>query len=145
MDASSLRESCYTCNFSQLERISDVTIGDFFGLSKMPSSTLFNGDVGNASLILCNTEVGLNFVKQIKKYFNIFERPIQEAYEGGASFHGPYRKSKWRNKFVKYYKKGRFVQTMNKIGGWELKKIKIVHGFIRTIKEAYMKITGMEY
>ena len=144
LDASSLRESCYSCNFSKLERVSDITIGDFLGLGKMSSSIPFEGIAYNASMILCNTQKGMAFINGLSD-LNIFERPIQEAFEGGASLQKPYRKSKWREKFVSCYKNGCFVQTMKKVGGIELIKIQIKLGVIRTIKELYMKIVGMKY
>lgn len=144
LDAASLRESCYTCNFSKLERVSDITIGDFIGLGKMPSSIPFEGNTHNTSLILCNTKKGQSFINELTD-LNIFERPIQEAFEGGASLQKPYRKSKWREKFIQYYKKGQFVQTMKRIGGFELKKIQIKNGITRIIKEVYMKIFRVKY
>lgn len=144
LDASSLRESCYTCKFSQLNRCSDITIGDFIGLGKMPSSTTFNGKVKNASLVLCNTSKGLNYINTLNSLI-LFERSIQEAYEGGSSLQEPYRKSKWREKFIKNYQQGKFIQTMNKSGGLEFLKIKMSQRLIRIIKELYLKIKGIEY
>lgn len=145
LDASSLRESCYSCNFSKLERVSDVTIGDFIGLGKMQSSTQFEGIVANASLILTNTEQGQVFINKLENDLYIFERPIQEAYEGGASLQKPYRKSKWRDKFVKYYRKGKFVQTMNKIGGCEFKIKQLKLHIIRIFYGVYLTIKGIEH
>lgn len=145
LDGSSMRESCYTCQFSQLNRGGDITIGDFIGLGKMKSSTEYKGNPQNASLILCNSVKGLEFINKIKDNLEIFERPIEEAYEGGASLQKPYRKSKWRDKFLKSYKKGTFVQTMKKIGGYELKKERLKLLVIRNIKELYMKIAAIKY
>lgn len=145
LDASSLRESCYSCNFSRIERASDITIGDFIGLGIMPSSTPYEGDAANVSLILSNTEKGQLFIKNIEKTVNIFERPIREAYEGGASLQKPYRKSKYRDKFIKYYQKGKFMQTINKVGGLELKAKQLKLCFIRIFYGLYLTIKGIEH
>ena len=145
LNGSTLRESCYSCNFSQLNRISDITIGDFIGLGKQRNSTPFKGNTINTSLILANTDKGQEFIKNIEDKFDIFERPIQEAYEGGSSLQKPYRKSKLRNQFVKNYQKGNFLHIMSKIGGWDLKMVQMKQCFVRIIKEWYMRIMGIKY
>ena len=111
----------------------------------MPSSTPYEGDAANVSLILSNTEKGQLFIKNIEKTVNIFERPIREAYEGGASLQKPYRKSKYRDKFIKYYQKGKFMQTINKVGGLELKAKQLKLCFIRIFYGLYLTIKGIEH
>lgn len=50
-----LRYSCYKCPFTNLERVGDITIGDFWGWSNI--STEFNDNLG-VSLVFINTERG---------------------------------------------------------------------------------------
>lgn len=51
-----LRPSCYQCKFSNMHRISDITLGDFWGIEKViPTFPASDG----VSEILVNTEKGL--------------------------------------------------------------------------------------
>lgn len=109
-----LRESCYTCRYSSKERIGDITIGDFLGLSQMPSSPKFEESPVNLSMILCNTEKGQKFVSMMNDDIKLFERPYKEAVEGGASLQKPFPRHKLRNSFIKHYKKGKFVSIIKK-------------------------------
>ena len=58
-----LRESCYACPFTNFERVSDITIGDFWGWEK--SSNLYNDDKGVSLVLVCSDkgEALLNSVK----------------------------------------------------------------------------------
>lgn len=58
------RESCYNCYFTNLNRPSDITVGDYWGWEKTDKE--FNRDDKGVSLILCNTLKGLNLFNDIK-------------------------------------------------------------------------------
>ncbi len=124
-----LRESCYTCRYSSKERVGDITIGDFLGLSQMPSSPKFEESPINLSMILCNTEKGQKFISYFDNNIKLFERPYQEAIEGGASLQKPFPRHKLRNSFIKHYKKGKFVSVIKKIAFFDLfiYPFKIIH------------------
>lgn len=53
-----LRENCYTCLYARPERVADITLGDFIGLGK---NELLKYKKENASVVLTNTQKGLNF------------------------------------------------------------------------------------
>ena len=50
-----LRPSCYECSFSDVERVSDITIGDCWGINKSHPDFDFNTGV---SLVMINSETG---------------------------------------------------------------------------------------
>lgn len=58
------RESCYMCPFTRIERVSDVTLMDFWG-AKSYDERLYNGNKGT-SAILINSEKGDNVFEKIK-------------------------------------------------------------------------------
>lgn len=59
-----LREACYHCKFASLERPSDLSIGDFWGIENvMPN---FPKD-GGVSEILVNTEKGESLIQSLKE------------------------------------------------------------------------------
>lgn len=57
-----LDNGCYSCKFSNMERTSDITLGDFWGIDKiMPEISAENG----VSLVLVNTIKGQDVIREI--------------------------------------------------------------------------------
>lgn len=65
-----LRDSCYNCSFKGNKSISDITIGDLWGVEK--SVPKFNDNKG-ASLIIVNSNKGLELLNNIKDKMEIIE------------------------------------------------------------------------
>ncbi|QHQ59961.1 hypothetical protein Ana3638_03500 [Anaerocolumna sedimenticola] len=62
-----LREVCYSCKFANLDRCSDITIGDFWGIQRvMPEFPKKNG----VSEIIVNTQKGSQIIECIKQMVN---------------------------------------------------------------------------
>ncbi|MGG7198608.1 Coenzyme F420 hydrogenase/dehydrogenase, beta subunit C-terminal domain [Clostridium butyricum] len=61
-----LRESCYTCKFSNINRISDITIGDFWDFQEVLKDF---DDKKGVSLIIVNTFMGKKIFDSIKDSF----------------------------------------------------------------------------
>jgi len=70
------RDSCYNCQFSDIKRISDITIGDFWGIEK--SITGFDDGLG-VSLLLNNTDKAIAIFKQIKDKFYVIESNTKDC------------------------------------------------------------------
>lgn len=83
IDGYSYRDSCYTCRYATPHRVSDVTIGDFWGLSKEVEHDEING----CSCILPITTKGLDLVR--KSNLKLIERPIDEAVNGNSQLRHP--------------------------------------------------------
>lgn len=65
LNSYSLRESCTNCFYSKSDRVSDITIGDFWGLDKI--SDFGNDRNKGVSLVLINTQKGKNTFNEICK------------------------------------------------------------------------------
>ena len=76
----SLRSSCYGCKFSRRERIGDITIGDFWGLS---SGNLLDREKSGlgVSIILCSSEKGVSLIKNSSSNFIIEKHDISETFK----------------------------------------------------------------
>ena len=59
-----LRESCYSCPFTNFNRTSDISIADFWGWTKI--SDKFNDNKG-VSLILVNSDKGIELIDSVSK------------------------------------------------------------------------------
>lgn len=71
-----LRDSCYRCKYASTKRVSDITIGDFWGIEK----TIKNfDDKKGVSLILVNTEKGKAIFNKVSSKFNLIESKIEDC------------------------------------------------------------------
>ncbi len=72
------RESCYACRYATLERVSDITLGDFWGIEKYP----FPADTDEGvSMIITNTEVGEKAFEAISAETVYKEFPVEYGIE----------------------------------------------------------------
>lgn len=73
----SLRESCYTCRFSNSERGGDITLADFWKLeNQFPEFQDFKG----VSLVITNNDRGEQLFAALKDKFDIIETPKETAF-----------------------------------------------------------------
>lgn len=114
-----LRPSCYRCQFANLNRCSDITMGDCWGIDACDPKS---NDRKGLSLILVNTEKGQKMMKriadqwedvQIKRYKldKLLQPRLQCPNEIPAQ----------REKFWFFYQKHGLKATMRKYAGYNLK------------------------
>lgn len=89
IDGFTSRKSCNICHYAKPERISDVTIGDFWGLGKKDDIKYIPEHKYGISCILPITEKGNMLLDSVKDNLNIYERPILEAVYGNEQLHRP--------------------------------------------------------
>lgn len=106
------RESCYNCRYASRERVSDITIGDFWGLGK--SLPFTHSKTGGVSLIMPITQRGLNFVDKCRAFMFSEERDIEEAVAGNAQLRAPSAKNTNAEKFKVLYSKRGFEKAANR-------------------------------
>lgn len=83
MTGLSFRENCHQCVYSGIERIGDITVGDFWGLGAF-NETKMNSKEG-VSLLLVNSEKGRRLFDEVKREFVCEERILKEAVRGNAN------------------------------------------------------------
>lgn len=128
-----LRPSCYKCRFTNLNRVSDITLGDFWGIEKLNLD--FYDDMG-VSLVLVNTEVGRTLLKKIYKDIELIEADIKYAKQ--PQLYKPVRRPILRNLiWRRYYKSGieGVLSCMNTLSLYTFldKTIKIVKKVVKKI------------
>lgn len=95
IDGCTSRYSCNTCHYAKPERISDITIGDFWGLGNEVSDKEIPEHKNGISCVLPITEKGMLLVEAIRHCLNIYERPVTEAINGNDQLRHPKSKD-WR-------------------------------------------------
>lgn len=118
------RESCMQCKYATPNRVSDITIGDFWGIQDDKNINEEEKEKG-ISLVLINTQKGNTFFKDCTSKIFYEERKIEEAVNGNAHLRRSSKKDNLRYKFREEYNSN-FVPTIKKV-----LKVKMIKQFIR--------------
>lgn len=99
-----LRKCCYACPYANLERVSDITIGDFWGIQntdiKLPTKQ-------GVSVCIINTKLGEEVFAKLKDKLVIKNATIQDAIEKQPRLRGVCAKPDHREEFWdEYWSKG---------------------------------------
>lgn len=104
------RESCYSCPYANINRIGDITIGDFWELDKKSLNPAYGGHV---SVILLNTANGMEIFEKTKSLFTWQKRTTEEAIHGNEQLQKPVSAHKSRHIFKWIYPKLKFEKSVN--------------------------------
>lgn len=104
IDGFTYRDSCYNCHYAKPERISDICIGDFWGLGKEIDDNYIPKHPYGISCVLAITEKGKDLISAVNNKLNIYERPISEAINGNEQLRHPKNKN-WRIEFFRKIQK----------------------------------------
>lgn len=73
-----LMEKCYSCNYKSFSRVSDISLADFWGYDKGIAKNF--GDKKGVSLVLINTQKGLDLFDKIKNNLHYLEVQKEDCY-----------------------------------------------------------------
>jgi coenzyme F420-reducing hydrogenase beta subunit len=104
------RKSCYRCEFSQEKRVSDVTIGDFWGIEK--TDKRLNAHEG-VSLIISNSVKGSAVLKGLHDKHKIYQIDKSFAIPYNKNLISPTPLNKNRDEFFRRLKVERFDIIVN--------------------------------
>lgn len=91
-----LRPSCYSCNFKGIERVSDITVADFWGIeSVLPK---MDDDKGT-SLIVIHSEKGKQLFDELSEKMILSEVNLNEAIKYNPSMIRSVKYNEKRNSF----------------------------------------------
>ena len=106
------RESCYMCKFAGLNRNSDITIGDFWGIEKVyPHLTELK--TSGTSLVIGNTEKGLDVIQMLDPSA-LYSTELNDAVRENGQLKHPQKKSLRRDIFLKELSKNKKFDTCMK-------------------------------
>ena len=71
-----LRPSCYQCKFARIERVSDITLADFWGIEEATNQW---DRTNHPSLVILNTDKGHELFEHIKDEAYYFETTKEKA------------------------------------------------------------------
>lgn len=91
-----LRHSCYNCNFKTVERVSDITIADFWGINEILPE--MNDDKGT-SLIFIQSNKGNVLFENIKNNISLAEVDVEKSVHFNTAMIESVSKHRFRCKF----------------------------------------------
>lgn len=107
----SLRESCYNCSFKKINRLSDITLADFWGIEKV-NPKMF--DDKGTSLVIVNSKKGNKLFNSIQDEIVKEEININEAIKYNPSMITSFKPDKNREKFFEHLDNMEFKELVNK-------------------------------
>lgn len=119
------REACMNCLFASTERVSDVTLGDFWGIGDA-IPTLSELKTNGTSLILVNTDKGRSLINRIREFGSLYELSLQAAIPYNEQLSRPQSSNEKRSIFFKYLNRHNgFMKAMRACFpqryGWKIK------------------------
>lgn len=107
-----LRPACHECQFKKIPRVSDISLGDFWGIGNYGN---YLDDDKGTSVILVNSEKGHNLLNKTKKNLYLERRTLDEVLKGNVCLLHVAEKGKFREFFFKNMKSYRFDKLIEKI------------------------------
>ena len=128
------RPSCHVCNYTNVKRIADLTIGDFWGIKeKHPDFYNKNG----VSLVLLNSDKAIKMFTEIKEECNYIESNTEECLQ--PQLIKPIEKATCQDDFWREYNKYGIEYVMKKYTSIGLKN-RIKAYIKKPLKIIYKKI-----
>ncbi len=82
------RPSCYECQFKGSQKVSDITMGDFWGCEKFAQYKELDDNVGT-SAIICNTQKGEEYFTSIKQNVNAVPAELDHIVQSNPHLNKP--------------------------------------------------------
>lgn len=94
-----LNDTCYSCKYANLQRPSDITMADFWGIENIDAEM---NDEKGTSLLIINTQRGQEIIDKYKHYFKKIKKfNINEAINGNPRLQNSSEKNLDNTQFVK--------------------------------------------
>jgi len=117
MEGDCYRECCYRCEYSCIERVGDITCGDFWGVEKYHPEF---ADPQGVSVALVNTPRGEYLLKNIDFSADIIKVSVSEILPYQGNLVRPTKRPEQRNAFYKEIDSPQFVKQIKV--GFQLKE-----------------------
>lgn len=130
-----LRDSCYHCKYAQMERYSDITLGDFWNY--FPLNFKMRKYQNGISCVTLNSERGVSLFNKIKHNLLYEERNILDVKNSNYTLTNSFDKNKnydifWE-KYIKYgYKEAISILDLETVDAQKISSIIKIKAFIKS-------------
>lgn len=111
LDGYTYRENCYSCKYAGPNRISDLTIGDYWGIETEHPELLSQGGYDEKlgiSCILVNTEKGRMLCDALHDLLRLNGSTFEKVQRRNGQLTSPSKKAQGRDCVLELYKQGVF-------------------------------------
>lgn len=129
----SLRDSCYKCSFKKKNRVSDITLADFWGIENVLPKM---DDNKGTSLVIVNSIKGQEIFEKIKNSIILEKVNLDDALQYNKSMIESVNKNKNREKFFDDLDKVEFNKLVRK----NMPESKLIRRIFRKIKKIVKSI-----
>lgn len=116
------RENCYQCQFARRERVSDVTLGDFWDRFDNVKGLANKKD--GLSMIMANTEVGKKLLSMCEDSYAHAEWDYEDFIRRNGQLKQPIRRHPKRDQFEKIYATAGYDTALSETLHQDLKNIR---------------------
>lgn len=109
----SVRSNCHNCLYAGSQRVSDITLGDYWGLPN--ESNFYKEREKGVSVVIINSVKGEKYFDFLKKYIYFEIREINEAITGNTQLQRPLNNKAEADLFKKIYIKKGFYKAYNRM------------------------------
>lgn len=134
-----LRPSCHQCQYKTLPRISDISLGDFWGIGNY-DPTLDN-DAGT-SVVLVNSCKGQQLFSWAADQLQVHPRTLEEVLSGNSCLLHSAPEGKYRNYFFKHIDHCTFSELIERIEH-KSSKLKITDRILQALSRVKRMFTGV--
>lgn len=106
-----LRDSCYQCKFKKYNRLSDITLADFWGIDNVAPDM---NDNKGTSLVIISSNKGKELFEEIKEEVQYREVPFDESIQYNKSYYKSVSMPKNREKFFSNINENNFDDVVKK-------------------------------
>jgi len=112
LEASTYRETCYQCPYACMKRVSDLTLGDYWGVEKYHAEDMKSGTIPDRrdwSCVLVNTEKGRAFLETCGKDLLLFPTKAEWVAQTNRQLREPSTKGQQRDQILQAYTQGGYA------------------------------------
>lgn len=134
------RPSCYNCKFKNFPFISDISLGDFWGVEKSKLNPELDHDLGT-SLVMCHNQKGLDLLKKLKSKIYFEDVSLASILEGNIAISQSLGEPRVdRNIFYERLENDNFEELMHDVYEQTKSKSTIKHKIKVELKNTYRKL-----
>lgn len=135
------RESCYQCHYARPERVSDITLGDYWDHEH---SVQMDGKKNGMSMVIPNTVKGVSLLGEIAEHLNLREGNYPDFVSRNGQLQHPLKKSMGYDKFATLYPTTGFKAAAKVCLKADMRRIR-KNMFLNTLATVIYSIPGMKY
>ncbi|CDD36625.1 4Fe-4S ferredoxin iron-sulfur binding domain-containing protein [Clostridium sp. CAG:356] len=138
IDGTTYRECCYECKYAKKDRISDITIGDFWGIQNEHPNNY--NKYGNSAIIV-NTKKGKELFEKIKNDINFEKSSFEKISKYNKNLKQPTVRKNIRDNIYNEIKEKNYEQIVKENMKFKISAITIIKAYFpRKLKDTIKKI-----